>query len=204
MAVEPICTCVVGVVVVLAAVLWLICLLIVCLWLFITHLRAFLMSARSRDSNEPTRRDWRMAEDDAPKQMTRRLPAVLQSKTKERKRKRKRKKKAIKMHFLMFVIREANEKREARGGEKKRDLVWACRRRWGALNENKISFLTHIINPSIEHDHCHACLLESTAYYCLLSTPTALNLTLRVGWVLTWSSLSFIPLLSFFIVRIVY
>lgn len=76
MAVEPICTCAVGVVVVavvvFAAVLWLICLLIVCLWLFITHLRAFWclpeLERRQRTDQKGLTNGWgwRAKADDAP------------------------------------------------------------------------------------------------------------------------------------------
>lgn len=189
MAVEPICTCVVGVVVVavvvFAAVLWLICLLIVCLWLFITHLRAFWclpeLERRQRTDQKGLTNGWgwRAKADDAPPDGRLGKQNKNQNKKKNTKTKKEGDQNAFRNVYYNGGMRGGEKERE---GEGKR-VAWACRCRWGALKWEWNFF--HIINTSIDHDYRHDCLLESTGYYCLRSTPHALNLTLGVGWILT-------------------
>lgn len=166
MAVEPICTCVVGIVIVvaLAAVLWLICLIIVCLWLFITHLRAFLMSARARKKRHQ-RTDqkgltngwgWRAKADDA-------TPAGRLAKQNEKENENEKKGDQNAFRNVYY-----NGGMRGRGRDREKERPGARQSAGGEfLNENEISFLAHIINPSIEH----ACLLASTGYSCLRFTP---------------------------------
>lgn len=133
MAVEPICTCVVGVVIVvaLAAVLWLICLIIVCLWLFITHLRAFLMSARARKKRHQ-RTDqkgltngwgWRAKADDA-------TPAGRLAKQNEKENENEKK---GDQNAFRNVYYNGGMRGRGRDREKERETWRAPVGRWGVL-----------------------------------------------------------------------